>query len=197
MKFPNRFSYSLFEPIKKHRALTSLIIVIIGVCIFCAILSGIKFSNSSLVINFSNVSIVKFLRDTSGFGGMLFTNLFSISVFCTIIISSCCKKYTISIGLFFYGYYVYSQVLTLIAFVLEFGIINTLVISFCLLIGMLIIFFLLLDLFVICIDFQNEHLYFKSALYQCIPILIIISIVLLSQSLIFLILKNYILILVY
>ena len=197
MKIPNRFSYSLFEPIKKHRAFTSFIVVLIGACIFCAVLSGIKFSNSSLVINFSNVSIVKFLRDSTGFGGMLFTNLFSISVFCIIIISSCCKKYTISIGIFFYGYYVYSQVLTLIAFVLEFGIINTLVISFCLLIGMLITFFLLLELFVVCIDFQNEHLYFKAALSHCLPILIFISIVLVSQSLIFLVLKNYIIILVY
>jgi len=194
---PNRFSYPLFDPIKKHRTFVIFMIILIGVCIFCAVLSGIKFSNNSLVINFSNVSIVKFLRNSSGFGGMLFTNIFSISIFCVIIICSCCKKYTISIGIFFYLYYVYSQVLTLIAFILEYGIINTLVVSFCLLVGMVITFFLLLELFVICIDFQNEHLYFKYALSHCIPILIFILIVLVSQGIIFLVLRNYIIILVY
>ena len=164
MKRYGRFSYSIFEPIKKHRSFVGFIIVLIGVCIFCAIFAGIKFSNSSLLISFSNVTIVKFLRGSSGFGGMLFTNLFSISIFSMIIICSCCKKYTISIGIFFYGYYVYAQTLTLIAFVLEYGIINTLVIAFCMLICMLVSFLLLMELFLVCLEFQKEYIYFKSAI---------------------------------
>jgi hypothetical protein len=80
---------------------------------------------------------------------------------------------------------------------LEYGIINTLVIAFCMLLCMIIILFLLLELFLICLDFQNEYLYFKSAFHACIPILVFISLTIISQSLIFLILRNYIIVLVY
>ncbi|MBQ7798165.1 MAG: hypothetical protein IJ371_03495 [Clostridia bacterium] len=172
-------------------------IVIIGVCIFCAVLAGIKFSNSSLLISFSNVTIVKFLRGSSGFGGMLFSNIFTTCIFALIIISSCCKKYTISIGVFFYAYYVYAQTLTLIAFMLEYGIINTIVIAFCMLLGMIVMLFLLLELFLVCIECQNDHFYFKTSITNCMPILIFVIVLLIIQSIIFFVLRNYVIILVY
>ena len=197
MKRYVRFSYPLFEPLKKHHKFTGFMLVLICSCIFCAILAGIKFSNSSLLISFSNVTIVKFLRGTSGLGGIIFNNILTLSIFSTIIILSCYKKYTISIGIFFYAYYVYAQTLILIAFMLEYGIINTLVIAFCMLLCMTITIFLLLELFLICLDFQNEYLYFKSAFRACIPILIFISLTIVVQSLIFLVLRNYIIVLIY
>ena len=197
MKYPSRFSYSFFEPIKRHRTFVSFMIVIIGVCIFCAVLASIKFSKSSLLISFSNVSIVKYLRGSSGFGGMLFINLFSISIFAIIIISSCCKKYTISIGVFFYAYFAYAQILTLIAFTLEYGIINTIVISFCMLIFLVATLFLLLELFLLCFECQNCHNYFKTSFITCMPILVFICLLLIFQSIIFFVLRNYIIVLVY
>lgn len=194
--FP-RFSYPFFEPIKKHRSFVGFIVLLIGVCVFCAVLAGIKFSNSSLLISFSNVTVVKFLRGSSGFGGMLFTNLFTIGIFSAIIICSCCKKYTISIGIFFYCYYIYAQTLTLIAFVLEYGIINTLVIAFCMLLFMCLSIFLLLELFLLCLDCQNDIPYLRRAFVNCLPILTFIIILLLGQSIIFFILRNYVIVLVY
>ena len=124
MKINTQFSRSFIEPIKRHRNFVSFMLILVGICVFCAILAGIKFNKSSLLISFSNVTIVKFLRGSSGFGGMLFSGLFSLGVFVAIIVCSCCKKYTISIGIFFYAYYVYAQTLTLIAFVLEYGILR-------------------------------------------------------------------------
>ena len=197
MKRYRSFSYNIFEPIKRHRTFVGLMLIIISACIFCAIMAGIKFNKSSLLISFSNVTIVKFLRGSSGFGGMLFSNILTLSIFAIIIILSCCKKYTISIGIFFYAYYVYAQTLTLIAFMLEYGIINTLVIAFCMLLCMLVSIFLLLELFLVCIEFQNEYLYLKNALHTCLPILIVMYLVLIAQSLIFLVLRNYVIVLVY
>lgn len=197
MKIPSKFSYSLFEPLKKHRSFVNLIAILTAVCIFCAVMAGIKFNNSSLLISFSNVTIVKFLRGSSGFGGMLFSNIFAVSIFSLIIISSSCKKYTISIGVFFYSYYVYAQSLTLIAFVLEYGIINTLVIAFCMLIIMFVMFFLMLELFLNCLECQNDNFYFKRAFVECLPILTMIILLLLAESIIFFVLRNYIIVLVY
>ncbi len=197
MKLPVRFSYSFTESIKRHKSFVSLVVMIVGVCIFCAVLAGIKFNNSSMLISFSNVVVVKFLRDSIGFAGMLFTNIFVIAVFSTIIILSGIKKYSITIGLFFYGYYVYAQTLTLIAFVLEYGIINTLVIAVCMLIGMVVTLFLLLHLFLICIDCQNETMYIKRVISISIPIFIFIGIALLAQNIVFLVLRNFIIVLVY
>ena len=197
MKIPHRFSYVFIEPIKRHRPFTCFILILIGMCIFCAVLAGIKFNNSSLLISFSNVTIVKFLRGSSGFGGMLFSNILTISIFSAIIILSCCKKYTISIGVFFYGYYIYAQALTLIAFMLEYGIINTMVIALCLMLGMIVTIFLMLELFLICMELQNSHFYLKSCLNSCLPILICLLLVLISQSLIFFVLRNYVIVLVY
>ena len=197
MKIPSRFSYAVFEPIKKHRRFVSFMVIIIGVCVFCAIMAGIKFSNSSMLISFSNVVIVKFLRGSTGFGGMLFSNMLTIGVFAIIIMCSCCKKYTISIGIFFYAYYVYAQTLTLIAFMLEYGIINTLVIVFCMLLCMVVSLFLLLEIFLVCIELQRETYYFKGAIQNCIPILAGIIVLLLLESIVFLVLRNYVIILVY
>ena len=197
MKISPRISYSFIEPIKRHRGFICLILILVCICIFCAILAGIKFSNSTLIISFSNVTVVKFLRGSSGLGGMIFTSIFSISIFCAIIMLSCYKKYTISIGIFFYCYYVYVQTLVLIAFILEYGIINTLAISFCILIFMCITIFLMLHLFLICLECQTSYQYFKTSLVNCIPILIFIAAVIVTQSLIFFVLKNYVIILVY
>ncbi len=197
MKSYKRFSYSLLEPIKRHKRFVSFMLVMIGVCIFCAVLAGIKFSKSTLLISFSNVTIVKYLRGSSGFGGMLFTNIFTISIFAVIIILSSCKKYCISVGIFFYCYYAYAQMLTLIAFMLEFGIINTLVITVCMIISMFIMLFLLLQLFLLCMECQGDRYYFKFALSNCIHILIYIGILLLLQSMVFFVLRNYIIVLVY
>ena len=197
MKLPYRFSYSFVEPIKKHRGFVSFMIILVGVCIFCAVLASIKFSRSSLLISFSNVAIVKFLRGSSGFGAMLFTNLFSIGIFAIIIILSCCKKYTISIGIFFYSYFVYAQTLTLIAFMLEYGIINTLVIAFCMLIFLIVTIFLLLELFLSCLEYQNCHQYVKTSFVACLPILVILCLLLVFQSTIFFVLRNYVIVLVY
>ena len=197
MKINSRFSYSLVEPIKKHRTFVGFIIVLIGVCVFCAVMAGIKFSNSSLLISFSNVVIVKFLRGSTGFGGMLFTNLFTLAVFGLIIICSCCKKYTISIGIFFYAYYVYAQVLTLIAFMLEYGLINTIVIAFCMIIFLITSLFLLLELFLICLECVGEVRYIKTAIIKCIPIIVMIVLLLVCQSIVFFVLRNYVIVLVY
>ena len=197
MKINTQFSRSFIDPIKRHRNFVGFMLILVGVCVFCAILAGIKFNKSSLLISFSNVTIVKFLRGSSGFGGMLFSGLFSIGVFAVIIVCSCCKKYTISIGIFFYAYYVYAQTLTLIAFILEYGILNTLVIAFCMILSLIIMTFLLLELFLICLEFQNEHLYMKWAFAGCIPIFISIILFQISQSIVFFVLRNYIIVLVY
>ena len=197
MKTTPRISYSFIEPIKRHRAFVWFMLTLICACVFCAVMAGIKFSNSTLIISFNNVTVVKFLRGSSGLGGMIFTNIFSVSIFCAIILLSCCKKYTISIGIFFYCYYIYVQSLVLIAFVLEYGIINTLAISFCILIFMCITIFLMLHLFLICLECQNGYQYFKTSLVNCMPILIFITLVIIVQSLIFFVLKNYIIVLVY
>jgi hypothetical protein len=128
---------------------------------------------------------------------MLFNNIFTIAIFSGIIIVSCRKSYTLSIGIFFYAYYAYAQTLTLIAFVLEYGIINTMVIAFCMLFILLITLFLLLELFLICLDVQNDTAYFKCSFISCLPILVLMLFVLLSQSVIFFVLRNYIIVLVY
>lgn len=197
MKIHQKFSYSILEPLKRHRNFIGLMLLIIGVCIFCAVMSSIKFNNSSMLISFSNVVIVKFLRGSTGFGGMLFNNILTIAIFSGIIIVSCRKNYTISIGIFFYAYYVYAQTLTLIAFVLEYGIVNTMVIAFCMIFILIITLFLLLELFLICLDSQKDIAYFKCSITNCIPILILILCVLLLQSVVFFVLRNYIIVLVY
>lgn len=197
MKNSPKISYSFFEPIKRHRTFVGFILIILCVCIFCAVMASVKFSKSTLIINFNNVPLVRFLRGNSGLGGMIFTNIFSVSIFCAIIILSCKKKYSVSIGIFFYCYYVYAQTLILIAFILEYGIINTLALSLCMLVFMCLISFLMLQLFLICLESQTNYQYFKSSLINCLPILIFILVVLVVQSLIFFVLKNYMIVLVY
>lgn len=197
MKLPIRFSYSFVEPMRRHKAFVNFMLCIIGVCIFCAILAGIKFNKSSMLISFSNVSIVKYLRDKSSFSGMLVSNILSVCVFAVIIMLSCRKKYTISIGIFFYAYYVYAQTLTLIAFALEFGLINTLVIAFTMLLCTGAMAFLLLHLFLICLEIQCEHNYFKILISCCMPILVCIAILILCENIVFFVLRNYVIVLVY
>lgn len=197
MKIPHKFSYDIMEPVKKHRGFVWLIITLTGVCVFFAVLSAIKFNKSALLISFSNVSIVKFLRGSSGFGGMLFSNILTTTIFAGIIVASGCKKYTISIGVFFYSYYVYAQTLILIAFMLEYGIINTIVVAFCMLISMSVMMFLLLELFMVSLECQNNTYYFRYAFGRCMPVFAMMLLLLVLQAIIFFVLRNYMIVLVY
>lgn len=197
MKVPIKWAYSFIEPIRRHKSFVGLVLIIVGSCIFAGILAGIKYNNSSLLLSFSNVVVVKFLRGSTGFAGMMFSNIFIVMIFSGIIIVSCRKKYFVSIGLFFYGYYVYAQTLTLLAFLLEYGIMNTFVIAVCMLLYMIIMLFLFLQLFLIGLDMQSECNYFKSAVINCLPILLCIALTIIIQCVVLMVLKNFIIVLVY
>lgn len=189
------FFSNISNSCKRHKLLTVGLIIGIVISLVLGIVGGVQLNNSMFPQDFSNVSYVKFLKG-SGFATFFFSLLFSILIFALIIFISCCRKIFIPIGILFFMYFVYAQTVTIISVSTEFGFFNTLILVVFLIIVSLIYFSLLLLLMVQCCDCSGP-MYFRIALKSILPLLVCIALVVLVNVIFLMILKNFVIILVY
>ena len=160
------------------------------------VVGGIQLNNSMFPQDFSNVSYVKFLKGSTGFAGFFFSALLTILVFCLIIYFCCCKRILWPIGILFFLYFVYVQTVTIISVSTEFGFFNTIILVIYLIVVSLVYFTLFL-LFVVCCCDCCGHMYFSTASKTVLPVLLCFIMVILINVLFLMILKGFVIILVY
>ena len=166
------------------------------VSLILGIVGGIQINKSMFPQDFSNVSYVKFLKGSSGFAGFFFTSLFTVLLFTAIIYVCGCKIFLIPIGVLFFMYFVYTQTVTIISISIEFGFFNTIILVVFLIIISLIYFAILLLITIQCCDCMGT-MYFRTALKNIFPLIIILSLIVLINVLFLMTLKNFVIILVY
>lgn len=181
---------------KRHKILTTGLIVGIVASMILGIIGGVQINNSMFPQDFSNVSYVKFLKGSSGFAGFFFTSVFTVMIFTFIIFITSCKKYLLPIGILFFMYFVYTQTVTIISISIEFGFFNTIILVVFLIIISLMYFILLLLITVQCCDCVGP-MYFRLAFKSIIPLLITLTVLILVNVLFLMTLKNFVIILVY
>ena len=187
---------NIFSSCRKHRVLTTVLIVGVIAAIILGVVGGIQLNNSMFPQDFSNVSYVKFLKGSTGFAGFFFSSIFTIMVFCLIIYLCCCKSFLSPLGILFFLYFVYTQTITIISVSTEFGFFNTLILVIYLIVSSLVYFILFL-LFVVCCCDCCGHMYFSTALKTVLPLLLCFVVVILINVLFLMTLKNFVIILVY
>lgn len=101
--------------------LFSILLIVIGV------VAAINLSGSDLVVDFSHISYIKFLKNESGFVSFVFKLLISLLIFLLIICLCGVKAYLMPVGILFYGYLVYSQVVIFVSMIMYYGIFNCLI----------------------------------------------------------------------
>lgn len=181
---------------KRHKILTVCLIIGIITSMILGIIGGVQINNSMFPQDFSNVSYVKFLKGSSGFAGFFFMSVFTILIFCFIIFISSVKRFLMPIGILFFMYFVYTQTVTIISISIEFGFFNTIILVVFLIIISILYFSVLLLITVQCCDCIGP-MYFRLALKNVLPLLILLITIILVNVLFLMTLKNFVIILVY
>ena len=190
------FDYS-FDCCKRHKLFFSSLLVATVIIIVIAVFGGIKLQKSMFPQNFSNVAYIKFLKSSSGFVAFMFNSLFTNFIFVGIIWTTSCRSWSIWIGILFYLYFVYAQVVTIISISMEFGFFNTIIIVIYISIMTIIYIFLYLMIIMDCGSCCNNISYFSVSIKLLVPMLLTFVFVIVANSIFLMSLRNFVIILVY
>ncbi len=186
-----------FSSCKRHRVFTIWLIVALVTSVTLGVVAGIRINHSSFPQDFSNVGYVKYLRDNVGFAGFFFTEIFTIIVFVTITVLTCCKAWCCMFGILFFMYFCYSQTVTIVSIIMEFGFFNTVILLIFLVAISLIYFYLFLLVVVECFDCIGMPNYFSGCVCAILPLIISFLLASLFNAIFLMVLKNFVFVLVY
>ncbi len=194
--FLSLFDHS-FNSCKRHKVITIWLVVALLVSLVLGVIAGIQIHKSAFPQDFSNVGYVRYLRDSVGFSGFIFTEIFTILVFVFVAILTCGNVWSFALGVLFFMYFCYAQTVTIVSISMEFGFFNTIILMIFLIIINLIYFYLLLLVIVECFDCAGMPNYWGGCFMIILPLLISFLVVALINGLFLMVLKNFVFILVY
>lgn len=179
-----------------------IFLIFFSVClIVLGIIAAINFSGKDFVVDLSHISYIKFLKNESGFVSFMFKLFISVLIFMLIVCCCGIKPYLLPVGILFYGYLIYSQVVIFISIIMYYGIFNCIIFAFLLLIYILAIsvVFTLLVVEISC--HCNSNNYFKTIINwqnsSCLIYFICLLLITFLFCLILTILKSFVLLLMY
>ena len=161
----NFFSMFLSNSIwacKRHKGFMIFLITMIIICIILGVFAGIKINHSLFPQDFSNVLYVKFLKGSTGLSGFLFSQVFTLFFFISIILLCTTVVYLMPIAILFFLYFVYAQTVTIISICMEFGFFNTLILLVILVAVAFCYFFLFSLIFLVCLNNCGTPKYFST-----------------------------------
>lgn len=186
-----------FSSCKRHKLITVWLVIALLVSVVLGVIAGIRINNSAFPQDFSNVGYVKYLRDSVGFAGFIFTEIFTILVFVFVAILTCGNVFSFALGVLFFMYFCYSQTVTIVSISMEFGFFNTIILMIFLIAINLLYFYLFLLVFVECFDCAKIPNYWSGCFITILPLLITFLAVALINGIFLMVLKNFVFILVY
>ena len=187
--------------IKQKKVLFLTILILTLVAVVFAIIAGINFGEGVFTIDLSNICYIQFLKGECGWVGLFFRLILGLFIFAVLILFFSCKPFLFPVSVLFYLYLVYSQVLVMVSLIIVYGILNCVI-----LILLLSIYnFVLISLFFLILLDLNNHCrngnYFSNCFNLNISVAPICFIVLILLCFIFsvtlIILKSFILLLVF
>jgi len=131
----------------------------------------------------------------------MFGLLLSLLVFFAVILICHWKPFLMPLGVVFYLYLVYSQAVIFVSIILIYGILNCIILAVLLLVYSLLVWTLFLLIVCELACFCNVHGYFKTcfSFKECKVLLFLLGLVLLTLifSFVLIILKNYVILLIF
>ena len=196
-----RIVNGFFDCIKRKKVYFVLLIVAAILAIVLGVIAAINLSDEALTSSLSNIAYIRFLKDEIGFVSMIFTLVLSLCIFFSIIFLCHWKSFLIPLGFLFYLYLIYSQIVIFLSMILVYGIFNCIIFAVLLLVYILSVWFVFVLIVLELSCFTNSHSYFKDCCSmtraKVLMYFIIMMVATVIFSLILLILKNYIILLVF
>ena len=197
----SKFFYGLLECFKRKKGYFIFLILLSLFAIVLGVVAAINFGGGVFAVDLSNIAYIRFLKGESGFMSMFFGLFLSLFMFFIACLICHWKTWLAPLGIVFYLYLVYSQTIIFISIILIYGFFNCIILSLLLLVYTILIW----CLFLICICeiscFSNAYDYFKNV---CSPtkcnaiwLLLIMTVLTFIFGSIMLILKNYVVLLIF
>lgn len=197
----NVFFGNLFSCCKQKRGYFIFLIIATLVAVILGVWIGLSSSGSWYEIDLGNIVYLKFLKNETSFIYLIFGTILSIGIFFGIILVTSCKWFLVPIAVLFYMYMVYSQAMVFMCIIMFYGFFNCIILSLFLLVYLLALFMLFIlamlemSLLTNCNDYFSCCFNFKKS---CLVIDIILLLTLIvAFSIILLILRSYVILLVY
>ena len=191
----------LFDCVKKKKGLFVFLLIGVVAAIVLGVITALNFGGGVFEIDLTSISYIKFLKGETGFVSLIFNMILSLTVFLLIIVICSSKKWLCPIAITFYLYLIYSQVVIFLSVILIYGFFNCIIFALLLLIYDIVVWvcftIIMLELSLICGDSN----YFKNC-FSCkecklliFLTLYVVAIIIFSFTL--MILKNYVVLLIY
>lgn len=197
----NRIFEGMFDCVKRKKGYFLLLIVASLIAIVLGVIAAVNFGDGVFTIDLSNIAYIKFLKAECGFVSMMFGLLLSLLVFFAVIMVCHYKSFLIPLGFLFYMYLVYSQAVIFVSVILIYGILNCVILAVLLFVYSLLVWSIFLLVITELSCFTNFQGYFKSCFSfkesKLLLYLILLAILTLTFSIILLILKNYVILLIF
>ena len=195
------FFGGMFDCIKRKRGYFLILILLSIVAVVLGVVAAVNFGGGIFDIDLSNIAYMRFLKGDSGFVSMIFGLMLSLMVFFFVILLCNWKAFLLPLGLLFYLYLVYSQAVIFIGIILIYGILNCIILAVLLLVYSLIIWMIFLLIMCELFDYINAFSYFRTCFTpkQSKIVLYLISMLVVTFifCLMLLILKNYVILLIF
>lgn len=189
------------ETIKRKKALFVILLVLTITMIVLSVFSAISISNGSFNIDLNNVPYIKFLQGKSGLPAFIFNCIMVVGLIYISIVVCFAKPYFAWLGVIFYLYFVYSQAVIFVSIIMIYGFFNVIIISILLLLLLLLEFALLMLIILEVCCLCNQPNYFNNCFNFTTSKLLLYTIILLclvvSFCLITMILRSFVVLLVY
>lgn len=199
--YMNNLFRNFFSPLKQKKVYCTILIFGTILAIILGVIAAINFGDGIFTINLDHIAYIRFLKDECGFMSMFLGLFLSLFVFFMIVFFCHWKSFLVPIGVLFYFYLVYSQAVIFVSIILIYGILNCVILAVLMLIYCLLIWVVFMVILAQLLCHTNSIQYFKncsSAKESNILIsLIILTLITFIFSLILLILKNYIILLIF
>ena len=192
--------FGLFDCVKRKKGYFIFLVIFSLIAIVLGIVASINFGGGVFAVDLSNIAYIRFLQG-GGFMSMVFGLMLSLLVFFIAIILCHIKSYLVPLGVLFYLYLVYSQTVIFMSIILIYGILNCIILAVLLLVYTIIIWAIFLLVTCEVASLTNNSGYFRcccstkeSKVVWYLLLLIALTFVF---CLIMMILKNYVVLLIY
>ena len=195
------FLSGLFDCVKRKKGYFIILILFSLLAIILGVIAAIKFGGGVFAVDLSNIAYIRFLKGDCGFMSMFLGLILSLLVFFIFCLACHYKAWLLPLGFLFYLYLVYSQAVVFMSVILIYGILNCIILVVLLLIYSLIVWCLFLLMLCEISCFTNQNGYFKTcfSFKESKTLFLLISLLILTFvfSLILVILKNYVVLLIF
>ena len=191
----------MFDCVKRRKGYFLLLLLLSIVAIVLGVIAAVNFGGGVFSVDLSNISYIKFLKGDSGLMSLIFGMVLSLGVFFAVILICNWKPFLLPLGIIFYLYLVYSQAVILMSIILIYGILNCIILIVLLLVYSLLVWLIFLLIMSELINVTNDSQYFRTCFSfnnskALLHLILLISLTAIF-SLILLILKNYVILLIF